>query len=371
MFNVSSKYIRVKLITIFHSITLLFCFCYNFKKSFAFKPVIITSRKFIDFHIPYQPGHVECPARIDESYKLLEKMKESNLIDISEPLFRKNEAVELIKKVHDPSYVDNIEALCKTGAKSIDPFDVDTYISKNTFNLCVLAQSAWMDGIDFITNTIDPSSSSSSSSSASNKMKDATSSRMAFSVTRPPGHHALHSRAMGFCIFNFAVGAAIYAQSKGYKRIGIIDFDVHYGNGVADLVANSSDIRYTSLHQMNIFPNEGSPEYRGLHDNILNIEVPYACQGENYLRLFQEKAIPFIKEFNPDLVIVCAGYDALASDPLADISLQPKDYNTISTIIKDSFSASTTPVLYGLEGGYDVVNLPLALRESILPFCNS
>ena len=147
-------------------------------------------------------------------------------------------------------------------------------------------------------------------------------------------------------------------------KVGIIDFDVHFGNGVADLVAGSENIRYTSLHQYGIFPNEGKEGE--IDGNILNIELPLGTDGKTYFPLFKEKAIPYIKDFNPDMLIVCAGYDALAKDPLADMNLQPKDYGQLAKYIKETFG--DTPTLYGLEGGYDLETLPLALQETITAY---
>ena len=225
-------------------------------------------------------------------------------------------------------------------------YSSDTYISKNSFDVCVLAQTAWMDCIDDI-------------------LKAKEEARTAFAITRPPGHHAVKSSSQGFCIFNFAVGAATYALKKGVvNKIGIIDFDVHFGNGVADLVAGNEHIRYTSLHQYGIFPttpNEGKGgEVEG---NIFNIELPLGTNGESYFPLFKEKAIPYIKQFSPDMLIVCAGYDALSKDPLADMNLEPRDFGELAKIIKETFG--DIPTLYGLEGGYDLETLPLALKETI------
>ena len=259
---------------------------------------------------------------------------------------RKKEALGIIHQVHDEDYVAEVEMLCKRGARVLSPWDSDTYISKNSFDVCVLAQTAWMDCIDDI-------------------LKAKEEARTAFAITRPPGHHAVKSSSQGFCIFNFAVGAATYALKKGVvNKIGIIDFDVHFGNGVADLVAGNENIRYTSLHQYGIFPttpNEGKGgEVEG---NIFNIELPLGTNGESYFPLFKEKAIPYIKQFNPDMLIVCAGYDALSKDPLADMNLEPRDFGELAKIIKETFG--DIPTLYGLEGGYDLETLPLALKETI------
>jgi acetoin utilization deacetylase AcuC-like enzyme len=147
--------------------------------------------------------------------------------------------------------------------------------------------------------------------------------------------------------------------------VGIIDFDVHFGNGIASMVAGSPDIRYTSLHELGIFPNDGDPGLQGDLKNVFNVGVPYGCKGDAYLKLLEEKSLPFIKEFEPDLVIVSAGYDALGGDPLANINLKPVDYGQITRLIKENFGA----VVFGLEGGYSLEGLPHALKSTILEYC--
>ena len=309
------------------------------------KPLVVSSKIFSQDHIP-RSFHYEQPERIGVCLEMLDSLQDA--IDYRLPTGetsegRKEEALqEVIYKVHDADYIAEVEMLCKKGARLLSPWDSDTYISKNSFDVCVLAQTAWMDGIDHI-------------------LEAKEEARTAFAVTRPPGHHAVKSSSQGFCIFNFAVGAATYALSKGINKIGIIDFDVHFGNGVADLVAGNEKIRYTSLHQYGIFPNEGQGgETDG---NIYNIELPLGTNGESYLPLFKEKAILYIKDFNPDMLIVCAGYDALSKDPLADMNLEPKDYGELAKVIRETFG--DIPTLYGLEGGYDLETLPLALKETI------
>ena len=131
------------------------------------------------------------------------------------------------------------------------------------------------------------------------------------------------------------------------------------------MVSSSPEIRYTSLHEIGIFPNEGDPGLQGEIKNVFNVGVPYGCKGDEYLKLFEENALPFIKQFEPELVIVAAGYDALGGDPLANVNLKPVDYGRITRLIKDNFGA----VVFGLEGGYGLDKLPLALKSTILEYC--
>eukprot|EP01041_Mallomonas_annulata_P008443 gene8443-17409_t len=304
-------------------------------------PVVITSTKLL-LHRSTGKWHPECPERLSKCESILNNLEECKRITRRLPSAELQDndreiALSIIKKVHDEEYVKEVETLCAKGVRILSPWDADTYISSDTYNTCIISQSAWIDGVN----------------------------EVAFALTRPPGHHAIKGSSMGFCIFNFAMGAAIYALNElKLKRIGILDFDVHYGNGVADLMADNPNIRYTSLHQLGIFPNSGEESYIGIHNNTRNIALPYECTWKEYEPLLRTRAIPFLTEFNPDLVIVCAGYDALASDVMAQINLLPNDYFEMSKLIKENFGA----VLFGLEGGYDVEALPLAIEATIRPY---
>lgn len=252
--------------------------------------------------------------------------------------------------MHSPEYVDEVKSLSERGATLLSPWDTDTYMNRKTFHNCLLAASAWIDGVENVVEN----------------------SVFSFALTRPPGHHARFGSGMGFCIFNFAAMAATYALEKfpsEIKKVSILDYDVHFGNGVAELVADNPNIRYSSIHQQDIFPEgEGLPSERGAHDNILNIQVPGGTTIDGYLPLLEHKAIPFLSQFGPDLVIVCAGYDALASDDLAGVNLKPADYAMIAKAIKKAFGSN---VLFGLEGGYSLLELPSAVHHTLQPFLSN
>lgn len=254
-------------------------------------------------------------------------------------------ALSVIKNVHDPSYVEKVSTFCQRGERQLSAWDEDTYINKYSFNQSLLVQAAWNTGVDHVVKN----------------------HGMSFSLSRPPGHHASYRDSMGFCLFNFAVGAAHYAiEHHGLDRIGIIDFDVHYGNGIADLVKSNPKIRYTSIHEAGIFPTgRGGVEEKGDFNNILNNPVKYGTKFNNYEPFLTEKSIPFIKELDPSLVIVCAGYDALSSDELSNVLLQPDDYRKISEHLKNAFGDS---ILFGLEGGYSLQDLPAAIQSTLQPF---
>lgn len=213
--------------------------------SLSAKPTIITSSAMLNHRPPSY--HPECPERLSECLTMIDALKNSNAVHVMEPTGVRSKtdygrALDVIYKVHDRSYVDEVQLLCSKGARSLSPWDADTYISRNSFDACVIAQSCWIDGIDLILKR-----ASSGDAEGEHDNKNNNNNSIVFALTRPPGHHALHSASMGFCIFNFAAGALRHAiDHYGVERVSVLDFDVHYGNGVADLIEQagySADVR--------------------------------------------------------------------------------------------------------------------------------
>lgn len=186
----------------------------------AWKPVVITSEALLRHQT--KRFHPECPDRLANTLTTMREMEQDGLISIREPVDPNFDSLRVIKMVHDHDYVAEVEDMCNKGAPFISPWDTDTYINRDSFETVVTAQAAWINAVD-----------------------DAmTNKRMNFALTRPPGHHASKTQSMGFCIFNFAAGAAFYAIEKyNLERVGILDFDVHFGNGVADLISPNPKIR--------------------------------------------------------------------------------------------------------------------------------
>ena len=325
--------------------------------SAAGRPLVITSELFAQRHVP-RGYHPECPERIAAILKgPLAESDAGAKYEIRKPSAESDDAARAaalaaIRLAHTDEYVKEVKMRCEKGARALSPWDSDTYLSPDTFDTCVLAQSAWLDGVQHV---------SSSTSS--------TSSRFAFAVTRPPGHHAERESGMGFCIFNFAAAAALHAvESKLAKRVAILDIDVHYGNGVASIVEHDERIRYASLHQEGIFPNPPPTDgvQPGPHKNVLTVNLKAGFRGPEFLSALKERALPFLSELGADLVIICAGFDALASEELANGGLRPDDFADISALIKQGFP--NTGVLYGLEGGYELKGMPLALEAAVRPW---
>ncbi|MBE9181735.1 histone deacetylase [Oculatella sp. LEGE 06141] len=235
--------------------------------------------------------------------------------------------------IHPAGYVEAIHQIAQNGGGHIDP---DTVVSPHSYDVALLAVSAWLDGIDRVLATDLP----------------------AFVIARPPGHHALANRGMGFCIFSNAAIAAHYAlQQAAVNRVAILDWDVHHGNGTQAIVENNPQIAYCSLHEFPHYPGTGRADERGAYNNVLNLPLASGSAIQDYQPLFEQKVMPFLNRFQPDVLIVSAGYDAAYADPLANMALQPQDYGMLT-----DYCLQITPrTLFGLEGGYDFK----ALAESV------
>ena len=183
----------------------------------------------------------------------------------------------------------------------------------------------------------------------------------AFCCVRPPGHHAEKEKAMGFCIYNnVAVGANYLIKKYGYKKIAIIDFDVHHGNGTQDIFCDNKNVLYVSTHQYPYYPGSGSEKEVGKYNNILNIPLKAGTTGDEYLNAY-ENVLKKIQEFKPEFLLFSAGFDAHDNDPLAQLKLNSEDFYLITQrTLQISKSFCNGNIVSILEGGYDLK----ALQES-------
>ncbi|MDX2230517.1 MAG: histone deacetylase [Leptolyngbyaceae cyanobacterium bins.349] len=244
-----------------------------------------------------------------------------------------------IARVHSPQYIEAIRTLANLGGGYLD---ADTPVSPRTFEVAQLAVSAWLDGVDTVLQTGTPS----------------------FVLSRPPGHHAISDRGMGFCIFSNAAIAAFYALERpDVERVAILDWDVHHGNGTQAIVETNPHIAYCSLHESPQYPGTGAASERGFHNNVLNVPMRSGSAIAHYRAAFEQAIIPFLTNFQPDLLIVSAGYDANVDDPLAGICLQPNDYS----ILTEQCLQLTPKILFGLEGGYDLDALARSVVATVQP----
>ena len=178
----------------------------------------------------------------------------------------------------------------------------------------------------------------------------------AFCAVRPPGHHAEPDRAMGFCLFNnVAVGALHARKAHGLRRVAVIDFDVHHGNGTQAAFERDADLFYTSTHQSPLYPGTGTMDERGVANNILNLPLPPGAESDLFRLAMEKGVLVALEAFRPEMVFISAGFDAHAADPLANMELTTEDFGWATERLADvARKACRGRLVSTLEGGYDL-----------------
>jgi len=178
----------------------------------------------------------------------------------------------------------------------------------------------------------------------------------AFCGVRPPGHHAEQTQAMGFCLFNTIAVAAQHARrAHGLKRVAVVDFDVHHGNGTQAIFWDEPDLFFASTHQMPLYPGTGSVDERGRHDNIVNAPLSSGAGSADFRQAVEEKILPGLHAFAPELILVSAGFDAHKDDPLAGLNFEDEDYAWVTEMLVGAAAElSGGRLVSTLEGGYDL-----------------
>ena len=280
------------------------------------------------------PGHPEQIARISVINENFKKLNNPNI------LWKKPSIIsdEIIKSTHDAKYVDLVKK--SFPSKGFSSLDGDTIISPGSKEATFDAAGSIITAIDGIQNK---------------EFKNA------FASVRPPGHHCNQNKAAGFCILNnIAIGAKYLLNKYKYKKIAIIDFDVHHGNGTQDIFYENENVLFISTHQYPYYPGSGSEHEKGKFNNIYNIPLPAGTNSEEYFNAF-EHALKRLREFKPEFVLISAGFDAHKDDPLAQIKLETEDfYNITKRILETSKKYCNGKVVSILEGGYDLQ----ALKDS-------
>ena len=285
------------------------------------------------------PGHPEQIARVSVIEDNFKKLNNKNL------LWKKPSKVsdEILLTTHNNDYINMVKSsFPKKGFSSLDG---DTIISPGSKNATLDAVGSIITAIDGIENK---------------EFKNA------FCPVRPPGHHAEKSKAMGFCIFNnVAIGANYLIRKYKYKKIAIVDWDVHASNGTADIFYDNEKVLLISTHQYPYYPGTGSEQEKGKFNNILNIPLPAGTSSEEYLNAF-ERVLKKLKEFKPEFILISAGFDAHKNDPLAQFNLNTEDYYTITLrLLKASKRFCAGKVVSILEGGYDLQALQDSTKRHV------
>jgi acetoin utilization deacetylase AcuC-like enzyme len=275
-------------------------------------------------------GHPERPAR----YAAVERAVAAS----EAPVELAGEApMEALAQVHDRGYLAAIEQVAAHGGGRLDP---DTVVNEVSFQAASLASGAAIAAVDAVL---------------------AGEITRAFCAGRPPGHHAERDRAMGFCLVNHAAVAAAHARRTSPGLVAILDWDAHHGNGTQAIFYEDPTVLYVSLHQYPFYPGTGAAGERGAGEGrgaTVNLPLPAGLPEEEYLDVFESLALPALRDFEPDLLIVSAGFDAHRDDPLCSFNLTAGSFARMTEAVAGIGSGQ----VFVLEGGYDLD----ALEESVL-----
>jgi acetoin utilization deacetylase AcuC-like enzyme len=286
--------------------------------------------------------HVEVAARLEAIISYLERTGLKSKLTPIEP---RPATVDEIALVHQKQYIKGIEEKAAGGGGWLDP---DTVMSADSYQAALYAAGGVIRAVEAVMGG------------------EVTN---AFALVRPPGHHATSARAMGFCLFNNIAVAASYALAR-YKleRILIIDFDVHHGNGTQGTFYDNPRVMYISTHEYPFYPGTGSVEETGsgaAKGTNLNIPLPAGCGDAEYLEVFEQVVIPAARRFNPQLILVSAGYDGHWADPLAMMNLSVGGFAKMTGIIKGlADELCRGRLVLTLEGGYHLEALAASVKAT-------
>lgn len=288
--------------------------------------LLYTHSSFQRHEVP--PGHVEHPGRYQAVEKALHTDDFSDLEKRVPPLV----SAEDVDRVHSSAYRQVVED--NAPAQGLAQFDADTFLGPSSLEATRRAAGGAVAAVDALY---------------------AGEAKNAFIAARPPGHHAEPERAMGFCIFNGAAIAAIHARDHGAKRVAVLDFDVHHGNGTEAAFWHDEDAFYASSHEWPQYPGTGRDSDRGAFDNIANAPLAAGTGSDAFRRAWGERLLPALSDFGPDFIVISAGFDAHAADPLGGLDLTEEDFawatREIAGVARDKAEGRLISVL---EGGYDL-----------------
>jgi acetoin utilization deacetylase AcuC-like enzyme len=272
-------------------------------------------------------GHPEQPARMAA---IEDQLRATGRYDLLAHHQAPRATVEQLARVHDPDYIESVRA--RAPSEGVVMLDPDTIMCPDTWEAALRSAGAAILATDLVIN--------------------GAASR-AFCNVRPPGHHAERRTSMGFCLFcNVGVGAAHALEEHGLERVAIFDFDVHFGNGTADVFADDPRVMLCSTYEYPLYPGMNPPTEPG---HQINCPLPPGSGSDEFRAAVENDWMPEVRAFEPQMLFISAGFDAAASDPLASMNLHPADYEWVTDLLCDyATHHCDNRVVSTLEGGYDL-----------------
>jgi acetoin utilization deacetylase AcuC-like enzyme len=300
--------------------------------------ILIHTDRFAEHQTP--PGHPERPERAEVMDAVVSRWRERGT-DIVAP---RAATTEQLARVHDRDYVRRIADTVGRAAQ----LDQDTYTSPESYEVALLAAGAAIDGVERVM---------------------AGSHRAAMALVRPPGHHAERDRAMGFCLYNNIAIAAAHARAQGAAKVAIVDFDVHHGNGTQHTFEADPHVLYISIHQFPYYPGTGAADEVGREAGkgfTVNVPLEAGAVDEDYQFVFAHVVVPILRQFEPDLLLVSAGFDAHERDPLGEMRLSTAAFGAMTMDLRAVADECCRGRMVAVtEGGYDLHALAASLDASL------
>lgn len=300
-----------------------------------------TALVFSEYSAGHDTGsHPENQTRLNA---IQQRLRSDRLLDDRHVYHAEPVDPDVLAQVHDQRLIDQVRTLSEQGGGLIDG---DTSVAPGSWDAALASVGAAIQATDLVLTG---------------------EHQRAFAMSRPPGHHAERSRQMGFCLFNNIALAAVHARELfGCKRIAIIDWDVHHGNGTQDIFYETSDVFFVSIHQWPLFPGSGLEDERGTGDGAgftLNLPLPAGSGDAEYLSLMDDVIVPAVGDYSPDLIMVSAGFDAHLEDPLAMMGVTDAGFRRLAQRVRRLAEELTQgQLVLVLEGGYNL----RALSDSVV-----
>lgn len=299
---------------------------------------------YSDIYLAHDTGqHPENAQRLSRTIAYL---KATPLWDKVKHLAPRPATVDEIAYVHNPNYIKNIKDFCASGREYLD---ADTAVSASSYEAALNAAGGVLNAVDAV-------------------MAKAHSN--ALCLVRPPGHHAMPNHAMGFCLFNNVAIGARYAQKKhNLKKVAIIDWDLHHGNGTQDAFYNDDSVLFFSIHRFPYYPGTGAAEDVGSGKGVgytINVPLSFETSPAEYLREFEDVLDIQIKPYKPELIFISAGFDSYINDPLGGLGLEVPHYHELTLMVKKlANQVCQGRIVSTLEGGYNLKDLPICIAAHL------